>query len=260
MKIFIVDAFTNQPFKGNPAGVCLVGEFPSIELMQNMALELACTNSAFVKRLASNHYHIRWFTPVSEAPLCGHATIATMHILNEMGAIKKDEDIIFESMSGTLTATASGTWYSINFPLYPVKTVPLTQDLRDIVNYDPLYTGFSHNCYLMEFEDRAQLAKLVPNLELLKKVDCRALIATARGIEYDFHSRYFAPRVGINEDPVCASAHCRLIPYWSQKLGKDEMTSYQLSARGGILKCKNLGNRVLISGEAVTVMVSNFVG
>ena len=254
MIIYTVDAFTRTPFKGNPAGVCIVEEFPSTAYMQNIAMELAYSNTAFVKKLGDNSYSIKWFTPTSDAPLCGHATIGSMHVLVQEGLIDVAREVMFETASGTITASVSGTWYNLNFPLYPVSPVVLTDELRAIVNLDPVYTGFAQNCFFMEFENKAALATLEPKLERLKKIECRALIATAKGLEYDFHSRYFAPSVGIDEDPVCASAHCRLVPYWSQKLGKMELTAYQLSKRGGELRCKNLGNRVLISGEAVTVM------
>ena len=260
MIIYTVDAFTSMPFKGNPAGVCIIDEFPDLKLMQNISLELSYANTAFVKPLGPNHFQIRWFTPLSEAPLCGHATLACMHILTERKLIDTQNIVTFESLSGTLTATVENKFYTLNFPSYATETVKVTNSLRQIVNYEPIYVGFSQNCYIMEFENSESLSNLEVNLEQLKKIPCRALIATSQGKEYDFHSRYFAPSVGINEDPVCASAHCRLIPFWAAKLNKQEMVSYQLSKRGGILKCKNLQNRVLISGEAVTVMVTQFLG
>ncbi|MDF3047134.1 MAG: PhzF family phenazine biosynthesis protein [Candidatus Midichloriaceae bacterium] len=253
--VYTVDAFTNKPFKGNPAGVCIVERFPETELMQNIAMELGYSNTAFVKRKQDDEYDIKWFTVTSEAPLCGHATIGSVHVLFEEGMIHKNKEITFNSVSGTITASVDDSnWYTLNFPNYPVSPVVLTDELREVVNIDPIYTGFAQNCYLMEFESKEALLALEPKLELLKKMDCRALIATSKGVDFDFHSRYFAPIAGIDEDPVCASAHCRLIPYWANKLGKQELRAYQLSRRGGELRCKNLGNRVLISGEAVTVM------
>ncbi|MCE2992105.1 MAG: PhzF family phenazine biosynthesis protein [Candidatus Jidaibacter sp.] len=253
--VYTVDAFTNKPFKGNPAGVCIVEEFPEAELMQNIAMELGYSNTAFVKMKREQEYEIKWFTVKSEAPLCGHATIGSMHILFKEGMIAKNKEITFNSASGSITASVGDDdWYTLNFPSYPVSPVVLTDELREVVNIDPIYTGFAQNCYFMEFESKDALLALEPKLELLKKIDCRALIATSKGTDFDFHSRYFAPAVGIDEDPVCASAHCRLIPYWSNKLSKEALRAYQLSRRGGELRCKNLGNRVLISGEAVTVM------
>lgn len=259
MKIYTVDAFTTTPFKGNPAGVCLVDEFPADELMQNIAMELNYSNSAFVKKLGENHYHIRWFTPISEAPLCGHATVGTMHALSSNNLIKDGEEITFESMSGQLFAKSNDGWYELNFPAYKVEEVKDAARILVVSNQVPEFVGFSQNCYFMEFDSEQTLLDLKVDLDALKKIECRALIATAPGTEYDFHSRYFAPSVGIEEDPVCASAHCRLIPYWSAKLDKTEMLAYQSSKRGGTLKCKNLGNRVLISGEAVTVMEADLI-
>lgn len=254
MIVYTVDAFTNVPFKGNPAGVCLVEAFPADEMMQNIAMELSYSNTAFAKKLGNNHYHIRWFTPYSEAPLCGHATVGTMHILAAEGHIAQNQEVRFQSKSGELFARKVESWYELNFPIYPPEHRELFLELANVININPIYTGFAENCYFMEFESLDALLALKPNMELLKQIKCRALIATAKGVKYDFHSRYFAPSVGINEDPVCASAHTRLIPYWSEKLGKNDLIAQQASARTGVLKCKNLGNRVLISGEAVTVM------
>ena len=258
LTIYTVDAFTNKPFAGNPAGVVLVNEFLDDSIMQNISTELGYSNTAFVKRLGKNHYHIRWFTTVSEAPLCGHATVGTMHVLSSLGEIKENEEIKFESLSGSLYARQEGSWYYLNFPAYVVEEVQFSTKLARVVNFKPKFVGFVQNTYFMEFEDESSLKSLSPDLNLLKTIDCRALIATAKGTEYDFHSRYFAPSVGIDEDPVCASAHCRLIPYWAAKLQKSEVTAFQSSKRGGVLKCKNLGNRVEIAGEAVTVFKSEF--
>ena len=258
LTIYTVDAFTNKPFSGNPAGVVLVDEFLDDMLMQNISTELGYSNTAFVKQIGQSHYHIRWFTTISEAPLCGHATVGTMHILSSLGKIKENEEVRFESLSGTLYARQEDGWYFLNFPAYIAEKVEFSNELARIVNCKPTYVGFVQNTYFMEFEDEAILRALTPDLNLLKTIKCRALIATAKGTKYDFHSRYFAPSVGIDEDPVCASAHCRLIPYWSAKLQKSEMIAFQSSKRGGVLKCRNLGNRVEIAGEAVTVFKSEF--
>lgn len=254
MKIWFVDAFTSEPFKGNPAGVCIVNEFPSQELMQNIASEVNFSETAFVKPLAKDLYHIRWFTPNSEAPLCGHATLASAHLLIEQGLQNENDTITFKSLSGELMVNKTAEWINLNFPLYNATAIEYSSFLKDIVNFDPIYTGFAENCILMEFATPEEVRALTPDLAKLAKYQCRALIATSNDKNYDFISRYFAPRVGIDEDPVCASAHCRLIPYWSKKLNKAEMLAYQASVRGGVIKCKNLGNRVLISGKAVTII------
>ncbi len=257
MKIWIVDAFTSEPFKGNPAGVCIVDDFLSSELMQNIAIEINLSETAFVKPISKNTYHIRWFTPHSEAPLCGHATLASTHILIQEGLQTEADTITFNSLSGELKVTKTGDWINLDFPIYHVKPIPYSAELHNIVKIQPIYTGFVENCVFMELHSPAELRALQPDLALLSKYNCRALIATSCDQEYDFISRYFAPRVGINEDPVCASAHCRLIPYWSKKLNKVDMLAYQASARGGIIKCRDLGNRVLISGKAVTILEGN---
>lgn len=259
-KIWVVDAFSKEAFKGNPAGVCIVNEWPEQEYMQNVSAELGFSNSAFAKKIDDNHYSIKWFTPKSEAPLCGHATIATTHILIEEGLVDSKQKIVYESQAGMLECSNINGWYALNFPIYnDVKSAELPDKFLDIVKKKPIYYGRSSNFLFMEFAPK-DLKALKPDLELLKEVDVRALIATSAGEnEFDFMSRYFAPKVGINEDPVCASAHCRLIPYWTHKLAKTEMLAFQASERTGIIKCKNLGNRVLICGEAVTVFKGDII-
>jgi predicted PhzF superfamily epimerase YddE/YHI9 len=258
-KLWIVDAFTNVPFKGNPAGVVIVKEFPQNSYMQNIAFELGLSETAFVKPLREKQYHIRWFTPLSEAPLCGHATIGSTHVLMEEGLENQQAEITFESMGGILKASKTGNWYNLDFPAFPIKPIDYSDEIRRVADVAENFIGWSQNCIFLEMQSEQDLVKLVPNLDALKKIDCRALIVTAKSKNYDFVSRYFAPSVGIDEDPVCASAHCRLIPYWASKLGKDEMVAYQASKRSGIIKCKNLGNRVLISGEAVTVFKGDII-
>lgn len=257
--LWVVDAFTSIPFKGNPAGVIIVKEFPKDSYMQGIAFELGFSNSAFLKPLAQHQYHIRWFTPLAEAPLCGHATVGSHHVLIEEGLEKPEEEITYQSQSGTLKVSKIGSWYNLNFPAYPMRSIEYNEEIRHVVNAKAVFVGWSKNCIIVELASEQELIELEPNLEALKKVDCRALIATSKAKDYDFMSRYFAPKVGINEDPVCASAHCRLIPYWSEKLGKDKMIAYQASKRSGVIKCKNLKDRVLISGEAVTVFKGNII-
>lgn len=256
--VWVINAFGTQVNKGNPAGVCLVDEFPDVSFMQMVARELGFSNSAFVKKLDEDKFQIRWFTPDSEAPLCGHATIGSMHVLVEEGLISPDAEITFESPAGNLFVTKTDSWYNLNFPAYIVETITPTKEILAITNANPLFVGVGQNCLFFEIASAKELKNLTVDLELLKTFEYRALIATSKGdSKYDFMSRYFAPRVGIDEDPVCASAHCRMIPYWAQKLQKREMLAYQASARGGVIKCANLGNRVLISGEAVTVFKGN---
>ena len=259
MNFWIVDAFADKRFVGNPAAVLIVQDFPDLVTMQNIAAELNLSETAFVKRLGISHYHIRWFTPNSEAPLCGHATIAAVHVLMELGIEKNAMSIKFESLSGQLIAESDKPWITLNFPRYVAQhVIPSAQLLAVIKDHFPVYVGFAQDCFLIELKHSSQVVDLKPDLGLLSEIECRALIVTSKGYddfhEYDFISRYFAPRVGINEDPVCASAHCRLIPYWSAKFGKRSLLAYQASKRGGIISCEDLQNRVLISGTAITVI------
>jgi PhzF family phenazine biosynthesis protein len=255
--LWIADAFTTTPQSGNPAGVCIFDEFPADDWMQEVASKLGFSNSAFLKKLGPNHYHIRWFTPHSEAPICGHATVCAMHILITEKMVPSGTTVTFESMRGKLYVSHSETWYNLDFPAYEIELNKLDNQIQACVNITPTFVGKGNNIILMEIASEEEIYSLKPDLEAIKKLDCRALLITTRSSKYDFLLRYFAPKVGINEDPVCASAHCLLIPYWQKKLAKEEFTSYQASARGGLLKCKYLGNRVLISGEAVTVFKGN---
>lgn len=258
MKFLIVDAFTQKKFAGNQAAVLIVPDFPEEKQMQNIAAELNFSETAFLKKIDFNRYHIRWFTPNSEAPLCGHATLAAMRALLENGEIQDEQSVYFHSASGELTASVSGQLISLNFPRYDVQETDCTSQLQEVIQKNhPIYVGFAHNCFLMEFASCEEVVDLEPNLQRLSLIDCRALIVTAAGsgkyLKYDFISRYFAPKVGIDEDPVCASAHCRLIPYWSSKLQKKHLLAYQASSRTGILYCEDLIDRVLISGHTAVV-------
>lgn len=259
MKFWIVDAFADKPFAGNPAGVLIVEDFPDVILMQNIASELNLSETAFVKKLSEGYYHIRWFTPNSEAPLCGHATIAAVHVIRLLSkeglALKK---FVFQSVAGNFIVTTEDELITLHFPKYKTEQVEKSGEIMDVVNFIPIYLGFSHNCFFMEFAEIDEIINLKVNLSLLSEIECRALIVTSKGAgvfhQYDFISRYFAPRVGINEDPVCASAHCRLAPYWSKKLNKKNLVAYQASKRGGVIKCEEIDTAVLISGCAKLVM------
>jgi PhzF family phenazine biosynthesis protein len=270
MKFWMVDAFTNIAFRGNPAGVMVFDKYPHDSLMQDIANELQCSNSGFVERTDKpNHFKIRWFTPHSEAPICGHATLASAHILFQEGIATFEDKITFESRAGILGVSKTDDWYNLNFPAFAIKELSMENLLiRQVIEngIKPIYIGESENCLLMEFASVDDLYTLEPDIAGLKKMPYRALIATSSGnkvgkySEYDFLSRYFAPKVEIYEDPVCASAHCRLIPYWNKKLNKTQMLAYQASSRGGVLKCELLeGQRVQISGQALTVVLGEFI-
>lgn len=254
MKIWTVDAFAEKPFEGNPAAVTILQDFPKDEMCQKIAAEINLPAMAFLKPLGVNHFHIRWFTPGTEAKLCGHATLASSHILFQEELVKGD-GITFDSFSGPLFVRKEHNEIILDFPLQKtgdVLPVHLFNDLFD--------TGFvqgvqAHDDIIVELKDEGLVRKLNLNLSKVEELDCRAFIVTAKGnTPYDFVSRMFAPRLGINEDPVCGSAHCKLADYWQKKLGKKQFLAYQASARGGILGVSIVGDRVHLKGKAITVM------
>jgi PhzF family phenazine biosynthesis protein len=253
--IYQVDSFTNQPFHGNPAGVCLIDSPKPDEWMQSVAMEMNLSETAFPLR-EGDGYRLRWFTPKVEVDLCGHATLAAAHILWESGEEAADTVLRFYTRSGLLSAQRSENWIDLNFPAAPVKAAPIPQELVEGLGIMPQFVGKDGDDYLVEVENESTLLALEPDFERLTKIDSRGVIVTCRSSsrEYDFVSRFFAPRVGINEDPVTGSAHCALAPYWRAKLDKDTFHAYQASQRGGELRLRIDGERVIISGQAVTVI------
>ncbi|MBA3813967.1 MAG: PhzF family phenazine biosynthesis protein [Alphaproteobacteria bacterium] len=256
MKIWTADAFTNKPFAGNPAAVTIVQEFPSDDTCQKIAAEINLSETAFLKSLGPDHFHIRWFTPASEVKLCGHATLASAHILFEEGIVKGN-NITFESLSGPLFVSREQNQIILDFPLQNTgKSVPVNFftelfELKDIVSAVQAY----NDDIIVELSDESLVRALNLDPSRVKNIDCRGLIVTAKGNPpYDFVSRMFAPREGINEDPVTGSAHCKLADYWQTKLGKNEFIAYQASARGGVLGVKIVGDRVHLKGQAVTIL------
>lgn len=255
MKFWLVDAFTSQPFAGNPAGVCVINEFPSDQMMQKIAGELNWSQTAFVKPLGEHHFHIRWFSPKDEAPICGHATLAASHILWQEKHTLNDT-IWFESLAGPLVARRNDDGaVMLDFPLKPIEPCVLSDHMHDILG-DVRVEAAYRDSYIevVVLADVHELQSLEPRLDLLEKLPCRALSVTAPGPNgYDFCSRYFAPKVGIYEDPVCGSAHCRLAPYWAERLGKNHLKAYQASPRGGVIYCDVSESRVELTGYAVTM-------
>jgi PhzF family phenazine biosynthesis protein len=253
--IYQVDSFTNKPFHGNPAGVCLIDSPKPDDWMQSVALEMNLSETAFPLR-ERDGYRLRWFTPKVEVDLCGHATLATAHILWETGEDAPERVLRFYTRSGLLTAQRREDWIDLNFPAAPVEPAPIPQDLIEGLGITPQLVGKDGEDYLVEVENESMLMALQPDFERLKKVASRGVIVTCRSSsrDYDFVSRFFAPRVGINEDPVTGSAHCALAPYWGKKLEKDSMRAYQASQRGGEVRVRVDGERVTISGQAVTVI------
>jgi PhzF family phenazine biosynthesis protein len=261
MKLYQVDAFTDQIFKGNPAGVCILtrDKLKDDSLLQNIAMEMNLSETAFLAKRYSE-YLLRWFTPETEVKLCGHATLSSAHILYETGLVKETSPIVFSTLSGRLIARRRGDKIELDFPAYKVEKAPSNEAVNRALGITPLFTGLANNKYFLEIADAAALKQLNPDFSTLKGTGRGTFIVTCKSDDpqYDFYSRFFAPGVGINEDPVTGSSHTSLIPYWSKKLGKNKLMSYQASKRSGILECEMASNdRVLIRGNAVTVFEIN---
>jgi len=255
--IYQVDAFADRPFAGNPAGVCLLPGPAEEAWMQAVAREMNLSETAFLVRGADGDgFNLRWFTPAVEVKLCGHATLASAHILWQTGALQPGEQARFHTLSGLLTAEQRGDWIEMDFPAKPEQAADSPAGLAEALGAAPRYVGRNVFDYLVELEDEAAVRGLKPDFTALGKLPVRGVIVTARSSSpgFDFVSRFFAPAVGINEDPVTGSAHCCLTPFWAKRLGKDEMTAFQASARGGTVRVRLAGDRVRLSGQAVTVL------
>ena len=252
LKIFQADAFASALFKGNPAAVVPLQEWLSDELMQQIAMENNLSETAFFIP-EGDRFHIRWFTPKAEVKLCGHATLATAHVLfNELNF--QGNLLEFESLSGILTVKKVGDKLQLDFPADFAQKVEPIETFTEVFGTKPLQTFKGRTDYMLLFDSEETIQNLQPNIQLLLSTNARGVIVTAKGNEVDFVSRFFAPAVGVNEDPVTGSAHTTLIPFWASRLKKTEMTALQLSARGGQLWCKLSGDRVLIAGKAVTYL------
>jgi PhzF family phenazine biosynthesis protein len=249
MKIYQVDAFTEKLFSGNPAAVCPLHQWPGDDLMQQIAMENNLAETAFYVRIG-DQYEIRWFTPTVEVDLCGHATLAAAYVLFHHEGHTTNTIHFHSHRSGPLSVTQQGDFLTLNFPASSFEPLDSSEGMEAMFGTAPIEAGKSRMDYMFVFETESQIRNAVPNLDSIAKLGARGLIITAKGDEVDFVSRFFAPQSGINEDPVTGSAHTVLTPYWSQKLGKKDLTARQLSPRGGYLKCTILGDRVLISGQA----------
>ena len=252
--IYQIDAFTNHVFGGNPAAVCPLKKWLPTELMQQIAIENNLAETAFVTPQGS-HFGLRWFTPETEIDLCGHATLATAHVLFKHLKYKAAK-IVFESMSGLLEVRSNGKLLTLDFPSRPAEAVALPKAIQKALSIQPQAT-FKARDYMLVYESEEMVRNLVVNPTLLGKfpMDKGGVIVTARGNEVDFVSRFFTPNASVFEDPVTGSAHCTLIPYWSAYLNKTELYALQVSKRLGTLVCTNAGERVLISGEAKTYLI-----
>jgi PhzF family phenazine biosynthesis protein len=254
LTITTVDAFTDKLFAGSPAAVCLLAEAHDDRWMQQVASEMNLAETAYLERRADG-YGLRWFTPVVEVDLCGHATLASAHVLWETGEAPLDETLRFHTRSGLLTARRAGEWIELDFPAEPAQPMDVPTELIQALGVQPLFTGKNRFDYLVEVEFEETIRRLQPDIARLKAVTERGVIVTAKanGSPYDFVSRFFAPAAGIDEDPVTGSAHCCLGPFWQQRLGKAEFLAYQASPRGGAVRVHVRGGRVGLGGQAVTV-------
>ena len=250
-----VDAFTSKPFSGNPAAVCVLPKEGDPAWMQDVAREMNLAETAFLVPRPDG-FGLRWFTPTVEVDLCGHATLASAHVLWETGRLAAGETARFHTKSGLLTAVRRGDWIELDFPATPDEPAAAPPGLVESLGASPRYVGKSVFDYLAELESEEAVRNLSPDFGIMKKIGARGVIATSRSADpaFDFVSRYFAPAFGIDEDPVTGSTHCCLTPYWSRQLGKTTFLARQLSARGGELKLELRGDRVGIGGQAVTVL------
>ncbi len=260
LPIIQVDAFTDRPYAGNPAAVCVLPTAADEDWMRAVAREMNLSETAFLV-CVEDGFSLRWFTPAVEVDLCGHATLASAHVLWTEGHLPEHEDARFQTRSGLLTARRQGDWIELNFPakLSTAETAPPA--LIEALEITPTYVGKNQFDYLLEVESESIVRQLQPNFSLLKTLPVRGVIVTSRSSnpEYDFVSRFFGPGAGVDEDPVTGSAHCALGPYWRDRLGKDSFLAYQASARGGVVKVSCQGDRVLLGGQAVTVLRGELV-
>lgn len=251
MRLWQVDAFTAEPFAGNPAAVCLLDGPRDDRWMQQVAAEMNLSETAFLLP-EGEAFRLRWFTPATEVDLCGHATLASAHVLfSRRGG---SGGLTFLTRSGELRAARRGEWIELDFPALPAAEEPPPPGLLDALGAKPRSTHRSRFDRLLELDSEDAVRALRPDFRALAKVDTRGVIATARGKRHDFVSRFFAPAVGVDEDPVTGSAHCVLAPFWAARLGRNEMVGFQASPRGGEVRVRLAGARVLLGGRAVTVL------
>ena len=255
-----VDAFTATPFAGNPAAVCVLAEPRDERWMQDVAREMNLSETAFLLR-QDGGFNLRWFTPAVEVDLCGHATLASAHVLWETGELNPSEQARFHTRSGLLLAERRGEWIEMDFPAKAEQAASAPPGLLQALGVTAVYVGKNQFDYLVEVESEEIVRGVQPDFSRLVTVETRGVIVTSRASsqDYDFVSRFFAPRVGVNEDPVTGSAHCCLAPYWCSKLGKDRLVGYQASPRGGVVRVHVDGDRVSLGGQAVTVLRGELV-
>ncbi len=260
VRLLQIDAFTAEPFRGNPAGVCLLEANAAEEWMQAVAAEMNLSETAFIVPRGRDEFGIRWFTPTTEVSLCGHATLASAHALWTEGVVAGASPIVFQARSGRLAAGREGDWIVLDFPLLAVQPVAMPAGLAEALGTRPrgVYRkeGFT---WLAELETAAQVRDLRPDGNALMRAGLDSCIVTAAGTpgQCDFVSRFFAPGLGIAEDPVTGSAHCSLAPFWAERLGRRELVGHQLSRRGGVIRVRIKHERVEILGQALTVFATD---
>lgn len=260
MKLYQVDAFTDERFRGNPAAVCVLDERRDDHWMQAVAGEMNLSETAFLLP-GDERYNLRWFTPAMEVDLCGHATLASAHILWETGAVGADDTIEFDTRSDILSANRNGDWIELDFPATPEEEASCNIDLERALGATPTYVGKSTFDFLVELPTEQVVRDLEPDFIVVERAAARGIIVTARAAtdDYDFVSRFFAPQSGVAEDPVTGSSHCCLAPYWARRLGKDELVGYQASKRGGTVRVRLEGSRVILGGQAITIFAADLL-
>jgi PhzF family phenazine biosynthesis protein len=260
MKLFKVDAFADKPFAGNPAAVCILPQPKSEPWMQSIAQEMNVSETAFIYPVKDG-YNLRWFTPTTEVDLCGHATLATAHVLWEINFLTTHEEARFYTKSGLLTARQKEGWIELNFPSEPAIEAEIPDGLVKALNITPVFVGKNRFDYLVEVESENIVRNIEPDFNLLATLPARGIIVTSKSNTppYDFISRFFGPAAGINEDPVTGSAHCCLGPYWQTKLNKSTLTAFQASKRGGIVKVRIADDRVYLRGQAIIILRGEIV-
>ena len=255
MRLFQIDAFTDAPFAGNPAAVCLLdGAKVDDTWMQRVAAEMNLSETAFVDR-RDDDWSLRWFTPTVEIALCGHATLATAHVMLEEGILTAGGTARFHTRSGVLSASQTGNLIELDFPATATEPTSPPDGLIEALGMHPMHVARSKFDYLVQLATEDDVRALMPDFAMLRRLGVRGVIVTSRSATpgFDFVSRFFAPGSGIDEDPVTGSAHCALAPYWAPRLGKQQFVAYQASPRGGVLRVTLAGDRVLLAGRAVTV-------
>jgi PhzF family phenazine biosynthesis protein len=257
--MYQIDAFTEKVFGGNPAAVCVLDQWIDVDLMQNIAAENNLAETAYVVQTGPDTYNIRWFTPTVEVDLCGHATLASAYTLFKHYDYPTDKINFQSQASGSLSVTKKGDNLTLDFPTDIVEKVDTPKVLIEAFGITPIETYKGKTDHVLVYETQRKVENAIPNLELIKASGGRGVIITAPGNEVDFVSRFFGPQVGVDEDPVTGSAHTTLTPIWAEKLGKNLLTAQQLSKRKGDLICELKGDRVKITGKAITYMIGEII-